>query len=233
MQDLSETFAPSKATAQPAREPSSLSVMLQCGPDGVEIQSVEFSSGEVITRCAFRERRHPSQVLVARLAAVVEALALEVGDAVGITSKPEFSLALPGIVVTRARIMVSRARGTARYVQVRFRQCFGNVVSVFTEGTRPWRMGHDQSAQVAAETMEKVFIPLQNFAAYVDSLPAPRSRDATPLEESLRATRRRIDELELYYHMLSEFLLAQERQSARRSASVVARLAASSGPVAG
>jgi len=224
MEFLTETDGTDAVPGRPQGEPSILSITLQCGPEGIEVQSVEFNTGEMITRCAFRAHRRPADVLSPKLAVVVEELVAEAGCEIGILSKPEFMLALPGIVLSGARIMVSRTRAALHYVHLRFHQCFGNVAGVFAAQTRPWRMGHDQSAQIAAETLETVFLPLRNLAAYLDALPGATEASG-PLEEVLRGARRRIEDLELYYHMLTEFLSAQEPQSPRRSSSVVARLA--------
>lgn len=212
-------------SAQAGRGASLLSVTLQCGPDGVEVQSVEFHSGEVITRCAFMAHRHPAEVLAPDMAEVVMALALEAGEQIGIISKPEFSLALPGIALNRLRIMVSRARDAMRYVNLRFLECFGNVATIFAPQTRPWRMGHDQSAQVAADTLETVFMPLRNFAAYLDAEPGALGPEG-PVAEALRATRRKIEELEVYHQMLGDFLAAQDGGPDRTTARAVARLVA-------
>jgi hypothetical protein len=218
-----DTISDPAASARPV---SMLSITLQVGSDGLTVLAVEITGDDMMTRCSFRRNRRPDAVLAPALAAVVEEMVAEAGTEVGIISKPDFSLPLPGILLTKARIMVSRARGLARYVSVRFGQCFGNVVGAFAPGMQPWQMGHDQSAAVAAETLERVFVPLRNFAAYLDLDPVTAAGGPEgPLGEGLKATRRRIEELEVYYNMLADFIAAQSEHPARHSEQAVARLA--------
>ena len=210
-------------TAEPDQKiPSMLSITLQSGPDGVSVQAVEFTSGEVLTRCAFRGERLPHQVLSSDLAATVETLVGEAGSEIGILAKPDFSLTLPGLILTNVRVMVSRAREGMQYVSVRFARCFGNVAAVFTDQTRPWQIGYDQTAYFAAEMIEKVFVPLKNFASYLDT--GDHMPPEGPLRDGLSHTRRKIEELELYYQVLAEFLASHGDRPVNRSTLALARL---------
>ncbi|MEM6634379.1 MAG: hypothetical protein AAF667_00680 [Pseudomonadota bacterium] len=198
---------PKTARDLPEAGASSVTISMKCGLDkALTVQSVEMSQKGSRTRCMFSERNRPEEVLSRGLCEQVTKF-LEEGTQTRITSYPDHQLELPGLTLRKARVLITRAEDGDSFIMVRFAVCYGNVISLFSEEMRPWQAGHDQAQLIAAETLERIFIPLMNLADHI-SLDIDNIRDASTarISHSLDQTRQRIDELEIYYNMLVDFV---------------------------
>lgn len=200
------------------RAASMLSIMLKKEPDRLSIQSLEFSSRGILTRCTFCESDKLSNALSPELCREIEHILHDVGMEIGFITKPDYRASLPGLILGKVRVLVTRARHGMRYINVRFFECIGNVAAVFSPSARPWQMGHDQSTLIAAETLERIFVPLMNFSNYLQNhVDASDDDSARPLADGLRATRRKINEMELYYNLLLDFVASNRTEPMRNT----------------
>ncbi|MEO0989528.1 MAG: hypothetical protein AAFX00_01115 [Pseudomonadota bacterium] len=188
----------------------------QAGTGVISVQSVEMSQTITRTRCMFSETSNPADILNPVLLREIEDAFLAHGVDLGVSSYPDYRLTLPGLALTKARVLVTRAGGGDRYIMIRYAVCYGNVAALFSAKAEPWKMGHDQAQLLAAETLERVFMPLMNFADHVTlDIQRIRAGGEDNLADGLDMARQRIDELELYYNMLVEFV-AQNREEPER-----------------
>ena len=221
-----------RAMQTPVEEAASrLNVSIKRAPDGAcVVQYVEFSQKGTLTRCMFSERNSLSEVLSAQLLAELSQMIDDTDGRVGVHSYPDFILHLPGLMLTKARILVTQASTGVHSILVRFAQCFGNVVAAFSPQARPWQVGHDQTQLIAAESLEKVFIPLMNVADYLrQDVEDLNDAGGGALSESLNRTRSRINELELYYNLLIDFVANNRSSPNRHTVQAIRQISGSEG----
>ena len=208
-----------------------LSISIKRMPGGdCAVQAVEFAESGQFTRCVFSERNSPGEVLSPYLLNEIESFIEDSGTRVGVDARPDYLLNLPGLTLGKARILTTSAREGVHFYLVRFAQCIGNIASVVSRTARPGQTGYDQTQLIAAETLEKVFIPLMNFSDYVKYDAERLSEEgAQPMAESLNRTRQKISELELYYNMLVDFVASNRADPPRHTLRAISDIAGRDG----
>ena len=194
------------------------------GTDRIAVKSVEIVHRSSRTRMTFHEHNDLSDVVAEDLClAVLDLMGKQHED--GVYTNPDYRLNLPGLMLCKARVLVKHSAEGVRGIMIRFAMCMGNVTAIFSPTVRPWQVGHDQTQQLAAETLENVFLPLMNFADYVQSdIENIRETTGASLADGLERARQRINDLEVYYNVLVDFVASNQTQPVRLTHEAIGRL---------
>lgn len=195
-----------------------ISISIIRSADGTsKIRFVEIASGSSVKRTNYRDADEQGSVLNAALADELGGLIARFSKSEEPVAKPEYKFSLPGLVLGRLRLTRLQTDGNPINT-VRFGECIGNTAAIFGEGGECGNCLPNQLDVIAAETLENVFLPLMDLSRQI-GIDRPKSEQSKDfyLRDRLENAKNRIDAMEFYYNMLSEYVAKTSTSPKRRT----------------
>lgn len=86
----------------------------------------------------------------------------------GIVALDDRPLELPGLSLRNLRVMASQIAEGGTQVIFRFREFSGDIMAIFGKNALPFFADDREPKGIAIETLEEIFVPLSNLAAYIN-----------------------------------------------------------------
>lgn len=183
------------------------------GEGGLVVRSCELLHKEFRNRVSFTKLPGVRAVFTAKLAAEVEALVGEFGNARNIVSKPDFAVDLPGLKLGGLTFLVSAVKDGIRSIILRFRYFIGSFQNAFVMDLGWSKATLPHKERIAIESLVDIVGPLYGLAL-LEERRKLTDGERGEIEQALNELRGNAHALQFY----SDLLIRYVRDSATSEA---------------
>ena len=208
------------------RKANFVSITLKANSFGaVLVRSVELISSDARVRFSYPGEASIRATFCEEAASAIEDLIAAAMEQPGILSVPDHVVRTPSLVLADSSVIVADMDDGGQQIMVRFRDHYGDILTLFASGTNPREMLVGGAVDHALEAIEQAYLPLFDFANHIAEL-----RDSGALEpgdktaEALLSIAERIGEMSVSRILAKDLVTGKTQTRSLRKEAIEAKI---------
>lgn len=177
------------------------------GDGEVTVTSIDLQHSDIRNRYSFKQGRSLHEVFTPALAQAMNSALANLVKGERIVSLPDFSVALPGVVLGGLRILRTKAEDGVDLIMLRVREFVGSIKSAFRFDQTMVIDSISMRERIAVEVLRDIVNPLLDIMTIVGDAPADvLDNNSDTIRRQLRRMSSRQDEINFYTGLLKRYV---------------------------
>lgn len=177
------------------------------GDGEVMVTSIDLQHSDIRNRYTFKQGRNLHEVFTPGLAQAMNSALANLVKGERIVSLPDFSVALPGVVLGGLRILRTKTEDGVDLIMLRVREFVGSIKSAFRFDQTMAVDSISMRERIAVEVLRDIVNPLLDIMSIANDSPGDvLDNNADAVRRQLRRMSNRQDEVNFYTGLLKRYV---------------------------